>query len=171
MKNWFIGKDPDTGEDWRQEEKETTEDEMFGWHHWLDGHEFKQALGVGDGLGSLVCCSPWGHKELDMSEWLNWTVHFFSTSYWRDCAFSIVYSCLLCLKLVDPKCMGLFLGCLYCSIDLCVCFCASIYSLPLDFPCGSAGKESPAMWETWVWSLSWEDPLEKRKATHSSILA
>ena len=72
-KNWFIGKDPDAGKDRRQEEKWMTEDEMVGWHHWFDGHEFEQVLGVGDGLGSLVCCSPWGHKELDMSEWLNWT--------------------------------------------------------------------------------------------------
>ena len=58
-KNWLIGKDPDTGKDWRQEEKGTTEDEMVGWHHWLNGHEFWQALGVGDGQGGLVRCSPW----------------------------------------------------------------------------------------------------------------
>ena len=70
-KNWLIGKDPDAGKDWRQEEKGMTEDEMVGWHHWLDGH--KQAPGVGDGQGSLVCCSPWSHKELDTTEWLNWT--------------------------------------------------------------------------------------------------
>ena len=50
-----------------------TEDEMVGWHHWLDGHEFGQALGVGDGQGSLACCSPWGRKELDKTEQLNWT--------------------------------------------------------------------------------------------------
>ena len=73
VKNWLIWKDPDAGEDWRQEEKGTTEDEMVGWHHWLDGHEFEQAPGVGDGQGSLACYSPWGHKELDMTEWLNWT--------------------------------------------------------------------------------------------------
>ena len=64
-KNWLIGKDPEAGKDWRQEEKGTTEDEMVGWHHWLDGHEFDQALGVCHGQGSLVCCSQWGHKELD----------------------------------------------------------------------------------------------------------
>ena len=64
---------PDAGKDWRQEEKGMTEDEMVGWHHQLDGHESEQALGVGSGQGSLVCCSPWGHKELDMTEWLNWT--------------------------------------------------------------------------------------------------
>ena len=72
-KNWLIGKDPDAGKDWRQEEKEMTEDEMVGWHQWLNGHEFEQAMGVGDRQGSLECCSPWGHKELDTTEWLNWT--------------------------------------------------------------------------------------------------
>ena len=61
----------DAGRDWMQEEKGTTEDEMVGWHHWLSGHEFEQALGIGDVQGSLVCCSPWGHKELDMTEQLN----------------------------------------------------------------------------------------------------
>ena len=64
-KNWLIGKDPDAVKDWRQEEKGTTKDEMVGWHHQLDGHEFEQALGVGDGQGSLACCSSWGPKELD----------------------------------------------------------------------------------------------------------
>ena len=72
-KNWLIGKDPDAGKDWRQEEKRTTEDKMVAWHHQLNGHEFEQALGVGDGQRNLVCCSPWGRKELDMTEQLNWT--------------------------------------------------------------------------------------------------
>ena len=57
--------------DWRQEEKGTTEDEMVGWHHRLDGHEFEQAPGVGDGHGSLACCSPWGLKESDTTGQLN----------------------------------------------------------------------------------------------------
>ena len=70
-KNWLTGKDPDAGQDWRQEEKEMTEDEMVGWHYWLDGHEFEEALGVGDRQGSLACCSPWNHKESDMTS--NWT--------------------------------------------------------------------------------------------------
>ena len=73
VKNWLIWKDPDAEKDWRQEEKGMTEDEMLRWHHWLDGHEFDQALGVGDGQGSLACCSPWDHKESDTSERLNWT--------------------------------------------------------------------------------------------------
>ena len=68
-----LGIDPDAGKDWRWEEKGTTEDEMIGWHHWLNGHEFEQAPEVGDGQGSLACYSPWGHKESDTTEWLNWT--------------------------------------------------------------------------------------------------
>ena len=61
-KSWLIRKDPDAGKDWGREEKGTTEDEMIGWHHWLDGHEFDQAPGAGDGQGGLVCCSPWGRR-------------------------------------------------------------------------------------------------------------
>ena len=72
-KNWFLGKEPDAVKDGRQEEKGTTEDEMIGWHHWLNGYEFEQALGAGDGQGSLAYCSPWCCKESDMTEWLNWT--------------------------------------------------------------------------------------------------
>ena len=71
--SWLIRKDPDAGKDWRQEEKGMTEDEMIGWHHWLDGHEFEQAQGVGDGQGSLAFCGPGGRKELDTTERLNWT--------------------------------------------------------------------------------------------------
>ena len=76
LATWYeelTGKDPDAGKDWRQVEKGTKEDEMAGWHHWFDGHEFEQAPGVGDGLGSLACCSPWGRKESDTTEQLNWT--------------------------------------------------------------------------------------------------
>ena len=73
VKNWLIGKDPDAGKDRRQKKKGMTEDEMVGWHHQLDEHEFEQALGIGDGQGSLACCSPWGRKELGMTERLSWT--------------------------------------------------------------------------------------------------
>ena len=72
-KNWLIWKDPDAGKDWRQEEKGTTEDEMCGWHHWLNGHESEWTPGVGDGQGGLTCCSPWSHKESDTTVQLNWT--------------------------------------------------------------------------------------------------
>ena len=71
--SWLIGKDSDAGRDWGQEEKGTTEDEMAGWHHRLDGREFEWTLGAGDGQGGLACCDPWGRKELDMTERLNWT--------------------------------------------------------------------------------------------------
>ena len=70
VKNWLTGKDPDIRKDWRWEEKGATGDEIVGWHHRLNGHEFKQSLGVSDGQGSLGCCSPWDHKDLDMTEWL-----------------------------------------------------------------------------------------------------
>ena len=75
-KNWLLGKDPDAGKDWRQEEKGMTEDEMTGLHHWLNGHEFEQVLEVCDGQGSLACCSPWGRKNRTwLRDWteLNWT--------------------------------------------------------------------------------------------------
>ena len=70
-KNCLIGKDPDAGKDWRQENKGMTEDEMVGWHHWLNGHEYEQALGDGEGQGSLASCSPWGRKGSDTTECLN----------------------------------------------------------------------------------------------------
>ena len=72
-KSWLVGKDLDAGKGWRQEEKGMTGDEMVGGHHRLDGQEFEQTLGVGDGQGSLACCNPWGLKELDMTEQMNWT--------------------------------------------------------------------------------------------------
>ena len=73
VKSWLIGKDSDAGRDWRQKEKGTTEVEMAGWHHRLDGHEFGWTPGVGDGQGGLACCNSWGCKELDTTERLNWT--------------------------------------------------------------------------------------------------
>ena len=107
-KSWLIGKYPDAGKDWRQEDKGTMEDEIFGWHHQLDGHEFEQTPGVGAKQGSLMCCSPWGHKESVISTdwgtemiidkrtlhtgfqwiafWINICIHFemFSTCYLLD---------------------------------------------------------------------------------------
>ena len=72
-----LEKDLDAGKDWRQEEKGMTEDKMVGWHHQLKGHGFGWTPGVGDGQGGLACCSPWGHKESDTTEWLNWTEFVF----------------------------------------------------------------------------------------------
>ena len=74
--------DPDAGQDWRQEEKGTTEDELVGWHHWFNGHESEQAPGVGDGQGILACSSPWARRELDTTEWLNWL--FLTLIKWKS---------------------------------------------------------------------------------------
>ena len=68
-KSWLIGKDSDAGRDWGQEEKGMTEDEMAGWHHWLDGCEFEWTSGVGDGQGGLACCDSWGHRLSWLSDW------------------------------------------------------------------------------------------------------
>ena len=83
-KNWFIGQDPDAGRDWGQEEKGTTEDEMAGWHHWLDGHESEWTPGVGDGQGGLACCDSWGCKESDTTEQLTWTEYLCMECYNHD---------------------------------------------------------------------------------------
>ena len=102
-KSLFIGKDSDVGRDWGQEEKGTTEDEMAGWHHWLDGHEFEWTLWVGDGQGGPTCCNSWGHKELDMTDWLNWTEnkvslfslfsHIFAMKWWDQMLWSQFFEC------------------------------------------------------------------------------
>ena len=82
VKSWLIGKDSDAGRDWGQEEKGTTEDEIAGWHHRLNGCEFEWTLGVGNGQGGLACCNSWGGKESDMTEWrteLNWRLNCWAT--------------------------------------------------------------------------------------------
>ena len=97
VKNWLIGKDPDAGKDWRQEEKGTTEDEMVGWPHWFDGHEFEWAPRVGDGQGSLACCNPWGCTVgHDWVTKLNWPKQsclfcgcFYFDLYFQVCPFSL----------------------------------------------------------------------------------
>ena len=105
VKSWLIWKDPYAGKDWGQEEKGTTEDEMVGWHHRLNGHEFGWAPGVGDGQGGLEWCSSWGPKESDTTQWqLNWCHNNGSLSalgpsdhnYW-----------VLVLQLLKPACQSL----------------------------------------------------------------
>ena len=85
VKTWLIGKDPDAGRDWGQEEKGMTENEMAGWHHLLDAHEFEWTPGVGVRQGGLACCDSWGHKESDTTEQLNWTD-------WRKDIFNLNWS-------------------------------------------------------------------------------
>ena len=83
-KSWLIGKDSDAGRDWGQEEKGTTEDEMAGWHHRLNEHEFEWTLGVGDGQGGLACCYSWRRKESDTTEWMNWTITLKESTFELD---------------------------------------------------------------------------------------
>ena len=88
--SWVIWKDPDAGEDWGQEEKGTTEDEMVGWDHRHNGHEFEWTLGVDDGQGGLACCGSWGRKESDTTELLNWTdIYIYTYIYIYSHAFKI----------------------------------------------------------------------------------
>ena len=92
-KSWLIGKDPDAGRDWGQEEKRTTEDEMAGWYHQVDGCEFEWTLGDGYGQGGLECCDSWDRKELDMTERLNCTE--WNNFHWkRVLGLSVSFSCL-----------------------------------------------------------------------------
>ena len=81
VKSWLIGKDSDAGRDWEQEEKGTTDNEMAGWHHWLDGREFEWTPGDGNGQGGLACCNSWGLKESDTTERLNWTDNVIRTNF------------------------------------------------------------------------------------------
>ena len=101
MKNWLIGKDPDAGKDWRQE-KGMTEDEIVGWHHSLNGHEFEQALGVGGGQGSLVCCSPWVAKSQTLlSKWTDWPFQGPANvlyTWWKLLASNYVGNCKIKVK-------------------------------------------------------------------------
>ena len=108
-KNQLFGEDPRAEEDWRQEEKQITEDEMVAWHHQLSGHEFEQDLGVGDGQGSFACWSPWGHKELDTTEWLNWSTGSKNSLYcWDPChtvGLLFLFSTLLFSSINTYKCL------------------------------------------------------------------
>ena len=107
QRSWLIWKDPSAGKDWRWEEKGTTEDEMVGWHPLPNGHEFEQAPGVGDGQGGLVCCSPWGPKESDTTEWLenNKVCHSFSSKEQASVNFTaaVIFVYTLCHPSENPK--------------------------------------------------------------------
>ena len=166
VKNWLIGKDPDAGKDWRQEEKGMTEVGTVGWHHRLKGHEFEHAPGVGD--GSLACCSSWGRKESNTTEWVNWLIILWANSLkWMNLAVSQSIS--ISLSPIGSA----FLE----DLD---------YTTKLSllaqgkFPIVAVGnlnkvstylqQKVPDSWQE-LWPLGWEDPLEKGKATHSSILA
>ena len=157
MKSWLIAKDSDAGKHWGQEEKGTTEDEMVGWHHRLNGHGFGWTPGVGDGQGGLACCGSWGCKESDTTEQLKWTelnVGKCNILYWLQnrkgtaqlAAYIVISSGQQ--NLTESLLFLLFPGWL-------------VKNLP----------KVQETQETWVQSLDQEDPLEKELANHSSILA
>ena len=106
-KGWLIGKDPDAEKDWRQKEKGMTEDEMVGWHHWLNGHEFEQATRVGDGQGGLACFSPWVAKSWTwLSDWTELiTLNDFHVSYGTSYHMSIcmVFFLLMGISIAHSK--------------------------------------------------------------------
>ena len=182
-KSWLIWKDPDAGKDWRQEEKGTTEDEMVGWHHRLNGHGFGWTPGVGDGQRGLACCSSWGRKKSDMTERLNWSEYgegrgeeqYKGKRKWKwsrsvvSDYYGIIWAFLVA-QLVKN---------LHASQETLVWFLIwedplekgyATLSRFLDIPSGSAGKESASNL-TWFWYLGWEDPLEEGMATQSRIFA
>ena len=140
-KNWLTRKDPDDGKDWRREEKGTTEDEVVGWHHWLDGHKSEQAPGVGDGQGSLACYSPWDRKELDMTKRLNWT----------DLVSILQFSLLDNYSLKPRKWLSLSAIAQGSSLKRCISAWLSHNSLAC---CDSWGRKELDMTEQLIWSDS-----------------
>ena len=139
VKSQVTGKDPDAGKDWGQEEKGTTEDEKVGQHHRLNGHEFGQTLGDGEGQGSTVCCSPWGYKELDVTERLNsrqleMSAHYPGVSA-RSCDTSASW----------PRKRGWFLSPESCWVRAC-CYHLVIYLRTTAFPHDSR-LAFPAPWK------------------------
>ena len=161
-KTWLFRKHPDAGNDGRQEEKGMTADEMVGWHHgWLNEHEFEQAPGVCDGQGSLACYSPWGYKELNMTEWLNWTDicivqtlrstkgykwYVVSLLSWKISLLFLVNNCLFLLvpcKSLQLLAQGVYV-CIYvymhACMHACICMCVFLHMfiyiiLPLWLKC------------------------------------
>ena len=102
-KSWLIGKDSDAGRDWEQEEKGMTENEMAGWHHWLNGRESEWTPGVGDGQGCLACCDSWGHKESDTTEQLIWSHLIMSFNFLSIHQFLTHFSFFSCSLVVEDR--------------------------------------------------------------------
>ena len=142
-KSWLIGKDPDGGRDWGQEEKGTTEDEMAGWHYQLDGHEFEWTPGVGDGQGGLACCDSWGRKESERTEQLNWT----------ECCLNPIKTFFILESFLEDLCICLFPNQNWASL-----VAQTVNNLAI-------------MQEIQVRSLGWQDPLEKEMTVRSRLLS
>ena len=124
-KSWLIGKDSDAGRDWGQEEKGTTEDEMAGWHHWLNGRESEWTLGVGDGQGGLACCDSWGRKESDTTERLIWSDLIWMTNDFEH------FSC-ICCPLICLLWRNVYSGLLPTFTLGCLSFCCLVFKCTLN---------------------------------------
>ena len=150
VKSWLIWKDSDAGRDWGQEEKGTTEDEMVGWHHRFNGHGFGWTPGVGDGQGGLVCFGSWDHKELNMTEWLSWTVSQKSTinqqigdtfsSRWCSLGLCSPQPALLCLEILNHS-----LSLVWASGNACFLVCLQFF-LNLSYSSASYSTLPQPIW-------------------------
>ena len=151
VKSWLIGKDSDDGTDLGQEEKGMTEDEMAGWHHQLDGHEFEWTPGVVDGQGGLACCSSWGHKESDTIEGLNWTelnwCHQYQPQHLASFQSGQLWAFDICRLLVLHLPLHVF-SILCFHLDLHT-FCLWSFCLASRFPLYLG--HSPEPWSFWPW--------------------
>ena len=134
VKSWRIWKDPGAGKDWGQEEKGKIEGEMVGWYHRLNGHGFGWTLGTGDGQGGLACCSSWGRKELDMTEWLNWTVLGTRASGVNECDVLVVLNIKSPYGWAFKICMSFFLFLLQFFIFFHLVSCHSLLLMMSLFP-------------------------------------
>ena len=156
-KSWLIGKDPDAGKDWRQEEKGTTEDEMVGWHHRLNGHEFRQTLGVGDGQGGLVCWSLWGRKESDTAEWLDWTeLNWGKLKTLLNTWLQLTSQLKTPTANVEPQHCALWLQPLHTYVSTCLAwaswFTLEVTVFPVQYQVGSSSLDSSAFTvDFWEW--------------------
>ena len=160
-KNWLVCKDHDAGKDWRQEEKGTTENEMVGWHQRRDGHVFEWTLGVAEGQGGLACCSPWGCKESDMTERLNWTDPLISAaSIFRNAYFLSWVSQVMSNNTWSSDLSGL--NCLSMSPPTTLLQCEnSAYKVSW---CKTSEKSTHAKSQTWLLIFPWV--MSHKMASH-----
>ena len=128
-KSWLIGKDSDVGRDWGQEEKGMTEDEMAGWHHWLDGRESQWTPGIGDGQGGLACCNSWGRKESDTTKRLIWSDLMWAVGIYYVLWIKIRSFCIYFIAWIVPTLEAVSIGSFVCltSLYVCTCVCMCVF--------------------------------------------
>ena len=187
VKNWLIWKDPDAGKDWGQEEKGMTEDEMVGWHHWLNGHGFWWTLGVGDGQGGLACCGLWGSKESDTTEWLNWLKVFLFLIFWgcssllsiwlyqftfpltmfKDCLFSMPSSTFISCAFYNNRAAAAAAK----SLQSCSSLCHPIDGSPPGFPVPGILQARILEWVAISFSNAWKWKVKVKSLSRVQLFA